>query len=207
MCRFLRYAAFAAVMILAFSISGCAKPEEKLKSRAAEYYNYLTGASDTIGGEFASPALNASMDDQTRKLKQKALEELRKARLENMKKSGKTATTVAKEQVQVAVENNFAITTLPDVMEPPIVRQAVRWVYDGGQWYIYSGDRSEVEKYGQFPDSLVTKSLNPGAALGSGELRERLKENVKERVDEAKEKIEERREGKAGGDSGKEEGA
>jgi len=143
------------VTLLLLSVVGCSMAEKRLSARAVEYYNYLTGANSLTGEKFDSPAKRNSLTPEAEKARRKIAEELERARIEVREKSGATPKEISADLIEVSINGRFGVSAVPYMIEPAIVRAQVRWVWDRGQWYLYTSSEAEIEKYGEFPSDLT----------------------------------------------------
>ncbi len=141
---------------LALTLCSCGLLPAKLDRRAADYYSFQVGHLPKAKySSFLSPAYREIAD---------------KAGLSELDTAMRKATAPSERyeriktvQVTVQQDGHFALTTV-DASLGGTFRDGkpIRWVRDGGKWFIFLGSDAEIAKYGIFP---------PGLALGPTEHR------------------------------------
>jgi hypothetical protein len=138
--------------------TGCTAPEGGLKSRAADYYNFMVGlAPGKSYSSFLSPAYRKLITKQA--LKQ--LNALASAKQE----ANKRYKPASAKHIAVTIDGRFAYSTIgPELGQSFASVGPVRWVRIGAGWYVYSSSSTEQHAYGSFPNSLSPPT--PPAVVG-----------------------------------------
>lgn len=136
------------------ALAGCAPSEGALKARAADYYNYLTGANELSLDDFTSPAGKSGESGDERKARRRIYEEEKRIQREIIERTGKEPVKIETRQVEVEIDGRFGVSTVPGVRKPLSVRARISWVRVGRGWWLYQGTQAEIDAYGEFPSSL-----------------------------------------------------
>jgi len=139
---------FALSLGLSCALAGCS-PTSGLKARAAAYYSFMAGLTPKVAySSFMSPAYRKTFQ-------RSDLDQLNKTYAR-----AKTASDRYKRckpaDVSVTLESRFAITVAnPELGDAYRNLLPIRWVRVGSGWYLYSGSKSELEEYGEFPGGIA----------------------------------------------------
>ena len=150
-------------IILALALCGCAFTGGDLKSRAADYYNFMAGNTPKVAAaSFLSPAYRTDLDV-------KAYNEA----MGRGKRSSGRRQAAEPDDVYVAQQGKFAITVMdPDKGRSYASLEPVKWVKAGMRWYVYIGASAEIVRYGEFPAGLrppVVRKDTGSAEAGSSD--------------------------------------
>jgi hypothetical protein len=142
--------ALAALLICtAALVQGCGMGAGGLSTRAAAYYNFMTGAS-SVGkaSAFMSPA-------QRRALGKESVMQANQVLDPSMMPPSRY-TPAAGKDVAVASKGRFAFTMVrPELGNAFSQLDPVRWVRVGMKWYLFTGSTAETAAYGSFPPDLA----------------------------------------------------
>jgi len=73
--------------------------------------------------------------------------------------------TINAGRVKVQMAGNFGISWVEARQDEPLVQSSpVKWVLDGGTWYLFQGSEAEVKQFGEYPRELLQRQKRAGAA-------------------------------------------
>jgi len=145
---------------LALVLGGCSSPEKALRARAVDFYNFLRGTRpDDSYLNYLSPARKAEI------AKNLGAEQLKLLASTIGGRGRAQRDPINAGRVKVQMAGNFGISWVEARQDEPLVQSSpVKWVLDGGTWYLFQGSEAEVKQFGEYPRELLQRQKRAGAA-------------------------------------------